>query len=86
MEWLIDNQSNLSKINNNKMIVLIRNELESVAFIEEEFLNKKIQKKEDFFEDLTKKFMRGRQYEAAWTMHVDACEGYQMIEKFAHNI
>ena len=86
MEWLIDNQSNLSKINNNKMIVLIRNELESVAFIEEEFLNKKIQKKEDFFEDLTKKFMRGRQCEAAWTMHVDACEGYQMIEKFAHNI
>ena len=60
MEWLIDSQSNVSKINNNKMIVLIRIELESVAFFEEEFLHKKIQKKEDFFEDLTKKFMRGR--------------------------
>ena len=60
MEWLIDSQSNVSKINNNKMIVLIRNKLESVAFFEEELLHKKIQKKEDFFEDLTKKFMRGR--------------------------
>ena len=86
MEWLIDSQSNVSKINNNKMIVFIRNELESVAFIEEEFLHKKIQKKEDFFEDLTKKFTRGRQCETVYTMHVEPCEGYQMIEQFAHNI
>ena len=52
-----------------------------MVFVEEEFLHKKIQKKEDVFEDLTTKLMR--QKKVVWnSMDVEACEGCKVIEKF----
>ena len=62
-------------------VVVSRKELESVVFVEEEFLHKKIQRKEDVFEDLTTKRMRGK-YLMWNSMDVEACEDYKMTEMF----
>ena len=55
-------------------VVFSRKELESVLFVKEEFLHNKIQKKEDVFRDLTKKFT-GRK---VVSNSVKACKGYKV--------
>ena len=49
-------------------IVFSRKELESVVFVKEEFLHKKIQKKEDVSVDLTANSLRRRQCETVWRL------------------
>ena len=47
-------------------VVFSGKELESVVFVEQEFLHKTIEKKEDVFNYLTTKLMRERQCETVW--------------------
>ena len=61
---------------------LSRKKQESVVFVKEEFLHKKIQKKEDvfgYFWTQTHSHL-GRQCEKVCSM--EACEGYKVIGKF----
>ena len=62
MQWLRDRLlCDGDKEKRNDSVAFSRKELESAAFVEEEFLHKKIQKKENVFKDLTtKNSLRGR--------------------------
>ena len=66
-------------------IVFSRKELESVVFVKEEFLHKKIQKKEDVFVDLTTNSLIGRQCETVWRL-VNAKRRLKSLIKFAHYV
>ena len=72
----------MTEIKNNEwdgQVAFSRKYLESVVFVEEEFLHKKIQKKEDGFEDLTAKHTERKQ---GSVKQYGVCAGYKVTEMF----
>ena len=62
----------------NALIVFSKKELESVAFVKEEFFRNLVQKKKDVYKDLTTKSMRGRWCEK---VSMEACDSFKGLEK-----
>ena len=90
IEWLRDN---VTWLRSTAMgYFLSRKKQESVVFVKEEFLHKKIQKKRKCFRMFLIKNSLTLSYESRWCETVcsmEASEGYKVIEsliKFTHNI